>query len=572
MQSALSPKYPSNFPAPDRRLFGSGDIHHSTFTPSRSMTFTDHTSCHYTSMSSKVANAVSISPSPAESLGLPPAPWFFDYIFNSLEYDRWVKSVPSRLLRLVGGPGSGKTSFAALAVKTLREVDQSHHHHQKPPLVLSIFLSPLNTRDASAAVHQEQNPAPFTVQFLTEIERQLDAKLRLNSQLSPPPSPQTQIDATALFNSIRFKLFRFSDVWFVVDDLDCLWSNREEYFEVEERLEQLRGLGVRILITSRTPFHMRVDKAVCDVPLEYEHEHDEEQGRNGLVSWWECDFDHDETEGPFWMCHKCKEAGHGCGNLSHPPPELTTNPFPVTFDISNAPKPSMESLIIHNLQLEHGQFWPLEPPFISHQDEYPPLSSLGRRLISSSTPGKPSREAEDLVDKLVQLSYGNPSMALRLLETAHHAESLDAVMAKRDRLPSTIVEMFDRLIDTHIRDQLLDKTSSREARARAALALHAIRILGQAEDPFSGVEFEDLKAMLLGDSKSCPSHGFQELLGGEEAVDEVIGATGGLLTVDTSAGRYDVRFFHRDLYNYVNERYNEFISGWQCGRGQNASI
>lgn len=312
MQQAIPSTSPARWP---RTLFDAGDIH-PTFAQ------VHHTICypytHYLirmSSPSQVVDGVIISSNPADCLG-PPAPWFFDYIFDSLEYDRWVKSVPSRLLRLVGGPGSGKTSFAALAVNRLRQNDQAHHNHQKPPLVLSVFLKPLTVRDASAAVHQEQNAIPFGVQFLAEIEKQIDAKIGVNSDLSPPPSPQTQIDGTALLNSIRFKLFRLSDVWLVVDDLDCLWPIRKEYLEVEERLEQLRGIGVRVLLTSRTPFQLSTQKPICDVSLENEYDHDEEQheGRPGLIAWWECNLDHDSTGGPFWICQKCKEAGYACGN------------------------------------------------------------------------------------------------------------------------------------------------------------------------------------------------------------------------------------------------------------------
>ncbi|KAK4171921.1 hypothetical protein QBC36DRAFT_304897 [Triangularia setosa] len=516
------------------------------------------------SLPSRVVRGVTISsPGP-----VPPTltQRFFDYIFDSLEYDRWKKSVPSRLLRLVGGPGSGKTSFAALAVKSLQDIDQSHHCHQKSPLVLSVFFKPLDTSDTTAALHQEQNAIPFAVQFLAEIEKQLDDNLQINSEFSPPPSPQTQIDETAIFNNIRFKLFRFSDIWLVVDDLDCLWCTRKEYREVEERLEQLRSLGIRVLITSRTPFKLRDNKAYCDVKLEDEfkeggHRHDDEHDCGGLVTWWECDLDDHGNDGPFYICQNCNKAGFGCGNLSHPPPELTANPLPVMFDINNAPEPSMKALILHNLQLEHGQFWPLEPPMMSEKEEYPPVSCLGRRLLSSNTPGEPSREASDLVDRLVQLSNGNPSIALCILEIVHQAESLDAVMDKKDRLPKTVVEMFDRLVGSQIQARVVDKELPREMRTRAALALHAIQIVGQAEDSFFGVDFETLREMLLEDSGRCARYGYEELLEGDEAVDEVMGAAGGLLAVRSGDGNYDVTCFHPDFYKYVNERYNEFLTG-----------
>ena len=198
-----------------------------------------------------------------------------------------------------------------------------------------MFLKPSDINSAQAAVEQEQRHVSFSVLFLAEIEKQLDAALKLDSFLTPPASPEDQT-AEGVLSSIRFKLHRFSDVYLVVDDIDCLWVLPKEYLQVEEHLEALRSHGVRVLVTSRIPFRFPLIATTCDVRLEGDddgdceyddeededsnnpkHSHDEENDRaeGGLVTWWSCDQDdHEGLNVPFFICSNCKTAGFGCGN------------------------------------------------------------------------------------------------------------------------------------------------------------------------------------------------------------------------------------------------------------------
>jgi len=198
-----------------------------------------------------------------------------------------------------------------------------------------VFLKPSDINSAQAAVEQEQRHVSFSVLFLAEIEKQLDAALKLDSFLTPPASPEDQT-AEGVLSSIRFKLHRFSDVYLVVDDIDCLWVLPKEYLQVEEHLEALRSHGVRVLVTSRIPFRFPLIATTCDVRLEGDddgdceyddeededsnnpkHSHDEENDRaeGGLVTWWSCDQDdHEGLNVPFFICSNCKTAGFGCGN------------------------------------------------------------------------------------------------------------------------------------------------------------------------------------------------------------------------------------------------------------------
>ncbi|KAK4223131.1 hypothetical protein QBC38DRAFT_503395 [Podospora fimiseda] len=533
---------------------------------------------------------------------IPSTPWFFEWIFDSLQYRLWKEAkTPTRLLRLVGGTGSGKTSFATLAVKRLEQQDNdSNPHSQKPSIVLSVFLkSKEDTQSPAAAVTQEQNNDLFSVQFLAEIERQLDVALKLDNIPTPPTSPQDQT-SEAILSSIGFKLHRFSDVYLVVDDLDSLWILPKEYIKVEHHLEVLRSQGVRVLITSRSTFQLPTVVTICDVnlagdddldsesydeqPAEQTHWHDEENDTlDGLVTWWSCDHpDHDE--GPFVICSPCKSAGFTCGNTSHPPPMFTPIPRPITLDLATVPPDDLASFIVHHLQLEHGHFWdmPLDPsPFDPHdlaapKRIYPPLSPLGKRLLSS-IPDQPSDDANDLVSKVKELSGHNITDALHRLELVHQAESLDDIKHARDRLPSNIVDMFTGIFERQIQSRL-EGDFGQEVKMRAALALHTIRIVGncqgtecndddeEEEDEVcdDGVlAFKLLKKRLMQEDKKC-GHGFTEILEGKYGLDELLGAAGGLLVINTDMNQR-VSFFSPSFYQYVKERYNEFLAGKECG-------
>ncbi|KAK4159883.1 hypothetical protein QBC43DRAFT_293501 [Cladorrhinum sp. PSN259] len=503
---------------------------------------------------------------------IPSTPWFFDWIFDSVSYRQWKDiNSPTRLLRIVGGPGSGKTSFATLAVKQLEQQDNDRHAlSQKPSIVLSVFLKSLDIQQSpGAAVRQEQNNIPFSVQFLAEIERQLDVALKLDSILTPPTSPQDQT-AEAIVGSILFKLHRFSDIYLVVDDIDCLWTLPNEYLKVEEQLEVLRSRGVRVLITSRTAFQSSCDEICCDIPIDEDEDdrtHDPEEEFGELVTWWSCDHEAHGEEG-FAICSNCKAAGFGCADSSHQAPTLHTRP--VTLDMSGAPRDAMSTFVVHHLQLEHGHFWdiPLDPcPWDAHdlgapKRAYPPLSPLGKRLVST-VPDEVSSDAETIVGRIIDASSNNISTALLRLELVHQAQSLDDILYTRDRLPANIVDFFHGLVAKYVQEKLGEEFPL-GIRVRAALAVHAIRTVGE-QDMISGILWEDLKDILTEKDDEC-GHGFTEILEQEFGMQELLGAAGGLLTVKTTSAGCMIKCFHFSFHKYVDDRYDEFLAGGECGR------
>jgi len=135
---------------------------------------------------------------------------------------------------------------------------------------------------------------PFEANFLQDVARQLSADAVALIEDDPP--------IEALRSAIERVISTLKVVLLVVDDVDVLWHEPAEYLAFEEALSWLRGLGVKILITSRVPFHKSTLEAVCDVkPKEHRH----------LDIWWQCKLCL-ETEPEFFICDVCKEAGHGC--------------------------------------------------------------------------------------------------------------------------------------------------------------------------------------------------------------------------------------------------------------------
>jgi hypothetical protein len=193
-----------------------------------------------------------------------------------------------------------------------------------------VFLQPLGPIDdpsaqAQAAVEQQERDAtPFAVRLLAEIERQLDTALKLDAVSTPPAAMSPPQTVETLLPGITFKLSRFSDVYLVVDQLDCLWALPPgECLLVEEQLQALREAGARVLVTSRTPFRRPMGQVFCDVEAE-EHDmgeclHDEEnndQFGRGLTVCWTCE-DHDKM---FVMCETCRKAGYQCNAYVLPTP------------------------------------------------------------------------------------------------------------------------------------------------------------------------------------------------------------------------------------------------------------
>jgi hypothetical protein len=197
---------------------------------------------------------------------------------------------------------------------------------------------------------------------------------------------------------------------------------------------------------------------------------------------------------------------------------------------------------------------------------YPPFSALGHRLRSllpGSDDDLPSIEATQIVHKILNSSERNVSIALARLETIHAAESLHAALALSNRLPAEVVHLLDGVVERIEKQFFDDDEKDPEQRTRAALALHALRLVG-TRGYTEGLQFEELERRLLEEDEVC-GHGFGGIVVGDDGLEEVLGATRGLLAADDS-DKQRVTCFHQNFWVYLTERYSEFLTSGGCRR------
>ena len=130
---------------------------------------------------------------------------------------------------------------------------------------------------------------PFAASALREVIRQL-----------APRSSGALSTGADLRETVAPLISSFDCVFLVVDDIDLLWCDPDGYLEFEAELSWLQDRRVKILTTSRVPFHKTTVDAVCDIFPDEHHD---------LDVWWQCQRCLDQD---FYICDDCKEAGHGC--------------------------------------------------------------------------------------------------------------------------------------------------------------------------------------------------------------------------------------------------------------------
>ncbi|KAM7191490.1 hypothetical protein V8F33_008841 [Rhypophila sp. PSN 637] len=632
---------------------------------------------------------------------------FYPQLFNgflSAYYRKWKTSPLPWHLRLVGGPGSGKTSLAILVVQDL---GKSFMQDRNRVLLSAFFSTTAEDDDLTGTVTEISCVADLRTKFLSEIERQLDRHLAVTATAaagegrrrrhvgSAKKSKRAQIQVTSnidhdehspsQYERIRSKISGLT-VYLVLDDLDLAWLRPEEYFPLEETLAWLECLGVRILATSRTYHRKNTPVPECDVVLPCDEDSQNERDTDGvddnghrdfclddpeaLVACWECVMCIEDiqikADDNNVVCEACRRKGHGCPKPEHSSSPLVYKKRIMYIDMGNVLDYGLKGFIENLLQAEHGQFISRLSGDKSQDHEYPPLSNLGRQLLPSPfsshsnhsadggleeslqsitispPPGFPdkleadekgqdsateaesptssekeavttrSRQATRLINLLYGQSDKNIVNLLCRLETIHEIDSelegpaatekntdggvsndgntsLEAIfeLENADRLPRSVVAMFDALFNTHIHDPLRNRGTGKEEEdkeqtTRAAIALHVIRHLARRIDKegMQSVPFWELKETLLEEDAVC-GHGFQNTFdrvgqlqgndGNEEdaeinLLDYIIGTAVGLLTM--GRGKFpedtEVGFFHTDFRLYAAEDYNPFLASGKC--------
>lgn len=117
-------------------------------------------------------------------------------------------------------------------------------------------------------------------------------------------SSSLEPNANTLRRAIGLQIESFDRAFLVLDDLDLAWGDFQDYEHLEDELETLNALGLKIFATSRVQFRSGIRFGNCDV--KYNH--------RSLNFWWQCSIC--EVEDPdYYICNKCRDEGHRCPKL-----------------------------------------------------------------------------------------------------------------------------------------------------------------------------------------------------------------------------------------------------------------
>jgi hypothetical protein len=186
----------------------------------------------------------------------------------------------------------------------------------------------------------------------------------------------------------------------------------------------------------------------------------------------------------------------------------------------------MSDFGIWTIQNEHGDICPQKSRVLWPDDEWPPLTPLGRTLTTHM----------ELMDHIMIQADGNLTLAKLRLEDICEANALGTTESVQDRLPRNIVTLFDAGI----------RVVKSQAKDIAALGMSAIKLT--TKEPH-GKSFAHLQKAL---------HASEARIGlGAFTLQEVLHAARGFLSVTWLEEGQHVKAYHRDFFLYASERYNE---------------
>lgn len=157
---------------------------------------------------------------------------------------------------------------------------------------------------------------------------------------------------------------------------------------------------------------------------------------------------------------------------------------------------------------------------------------------------------ENRINTLIDETGDNITIALMQLEHISLGETIDVVGAQADRLPRNIVASFDAGI-AHI-------MSNKDELSRN-LGMKAIQIVGKSG--MVGIPFAELRESIVDGRSSSDKSRIEELLECEDAVEELLSASNGFLSVRFNPGSDEpyIECFHKDFDLYVAEDYGNSL-------------
>jgi hypothetical protein len=197
----------------------------------------------------------------------------------------------------------------------------------------------------------------------------------------------------------------------------------------------------------------------------------------------------------------------------------------VNIDIA-VPEMAMRNYIAWNLELEHGNLG------LGSSARKPPLSPLGKSLLSKSA----SKSVQKQADDVYEAAAGHIGMAKARLDFIHIMTTLEGMESRRDQLPTNIVTMYDSAL----------KFVEKQPNGQSDIAL---KVLAATATDSRGVEVPILREVL------SDLHAL-EVRSGEDMLEA---CRGFLVTSTCDTKGLRLASFHDSFFRYVVERYNQNI-------------
>ncbi|KAJ6278922.1 hypothetical protein J3E71DRAFT_402057 [Bipolaris maydis] len=443
----------------------------------------------------------------------------FDSLLGSELFTEWLQCKDHWQLHVVGGPGAGKTTFAALVAKRLREVISASEeqtcqlanifiNHHRIEHELAFLEDLLNT------IYNQVSPPSCDVDPATDLAYGAYKELLRTGQRA-----SKRIDSIAQALRLRTaELAKKGDVVLIIDHLEqCSPALREL---VQQQFNILQDEGLKILVTSRLPRHEPAVSVWCDY-------HPEDLP---LKVFWRCSKCQ-QTD----ICITCKREDTPCQQCDSVGTWKAAEYYTLTLD--GMSDDAMVEYLAWDLEREHGDlgFMTLEDP------SEPPLSSFGL-AFRNTMHGNKGLEWIQAIARYVDGSILQAKLAVDRIHSLPSPEALD-LMPKR--IPRNVQAHFNTAI----------KTIKQQSANSSSVALKTIAAVGRKGDAIRGLPLSRL-ANLLRERPRNPRMSTMP----PRSPEDVLESANGYLNIipPPFLGREPtIAACHRLFWFFVNDEYNE---------------
>ncbi|KAK1976454.1 hypothetical protein LZ30DRAFT_734607 [Colletotrichum cereale] len=344
----------------------------------------------------------------------------WDEMFENAVFKSWHQENNKWVLRCVGAPGSGKTTFSALVATKLK-----NEYAGKRDATASIFLQ----TDVSSS------GAAFVEGILKSVLNQLcvkhnkvatdEAAAYVAKHRQYSESGEHGYHDDFLRDALHSCLSLLDHAFLIIDGVDR--CSPAVGLLLENELISLAAKGLKVFLTTRIHCPKTSPVVFCDSGPQ--------EKRKRLGVYWTCDTCKERGFGskdaPV-LCQSCRSKGRTCKNCGD-----TANliqPYSHVEMNLGSTSSSFERFIDRNLEMEHGDLG-----LHSTNEDKPPHSDLGRDLIKAR-----NHDALSILRKrIANQSCGNVSLALLYLSNVHQLQSVESILRPLpDVLPANTVAFF----------------------------------------------------------------------------------------------------------------------------------